>query len=372
MNHSRINMNVLGLDIGGANIKASDADGRTASMVFPMWTRHRELASVLQAWTQQELTNVGILNTDMIALTMTAELADCFQTKQEGVQFVIDAVREAFPQQRLQVWMTSGEFAEADDAIALANLVAASNWHALATWAGRAVPKGPAMLIDVGSTTTDIIPLLDGYPISKGLNDFERLCAGELVYTGIGRTPVCSIVKTVPLRHQQCAVAAELFATSADAYLVTGLISEDPNNFDTADSRPLTRPYSLNRLAHMVCCDATDVAESELEDMAMHIVEQQVQCVSAAAVGVLQYLNDSMHQDGGRALSRENPTVILSGSGLVMAERVIHQMGADRFASRLKLPEMFHRPVSESACAFAVARLAHDRCQDDMLEMSLF
>ena len=242
----------------------------------------------------------------------------------------------------------------------------------MATWAGRAIPNGPALLIDIGSTTTDIIPLLDGHPISQGLNDFERLCVGELVYTGTGRTPVCAIVQTVPLRQQQCPIAAELFATSADAYLVAGLTTDNIHNTDTADNRPLTRQYALNRLAHMVCCDATDFAEGELEAVAAYIVEQQVQSVAAAAVRVLQHLDVAMQQEGSRSFASERPTVILSGSGSVLAERVIERIGLNQFANRMSLREMFHRPVSESACAFAVARLAHDRCQDDMLETALF
>lgn len=95
--------------------------------------------------------------------------------------------------------MTSGEFAEVQDAIELPQLVAAANWHALATWAGRAVPVGPALLIDAGSTTTDIIPLLNGIPCPQGFTDLQRLADPELVYTGVRRTPILLIVHHVPL-----------------------------------------------------------------------------------------------------------------------------------------------------------------------------
>ena len=365
-------MNVLGLDIGGANIKASDADGRTASKAFPMWTRFAELSAVLKDWYETDLMAAGIPATDMIAVTMTAELADCFKSKQEGVASIIRSVQEAFPDKSVQVWMTSGEFADADDAINLSQLVAASNWHALATWTGRGIPQGPALLIDIGSTTSDIIPLLDGQPISTGLNDFERLCSGELVYTGTGRTPVCAIVKSVPVLQQNCPIAAELFATSKDAYLVAGLIAEDSGNTDTADNRPFTRENSLNRMAHMLCCDATELDANILEEIAAHVVEQQVIEVSNAVNRVLQQLDQNMMHEGGRSLTKERPTVILSGSGTVLAKLVVERVGTERFANCMNLQQMFVRPISESACAFAVARLAHDRCQDDMLEMSVF
>ena len=182
-------MRVLGLDIGGANIKASSADGETCEVEFPMWQRHTDLEDVVRK-PGSELSATP----DLIALTMTGELADCFTSKAEGVEYIVRATERAFPDVPLRVWLTSGEFCEPDDAVELPALVAAANWHALATWAGRAIPMGPGLLIDVGSTTTDIIPLMDGRPIPRGLNDVERLMSGELIYTGATRTPVCAVV----------------------------------------------------------------------------------------------------------------------------------------------------------------------------------
>jgi uncharacterized hydantoinase/oxoprolinase family protein len=123
---------------------------------------------------------------------MTAELADCFQTKAEGVQFIIEAVQDVFAKSMIRVWLTSGEFAEAADAIELPQLAGASNWHALATWAGRAVPFGPAVLIDIGSTTTDIIPLIDGLPVPEGRTDLERLgCIGVALHRCRANSCLC-------------------------------------------------------------------------------------------------------------------------------------------------------------------------------------
>ncbi|MCA9118530.1 MAG: hypothetical protein KDA79_25890, partial [Planctomycetaceae bacterium] len=135
---------------------------------------------------------------ELVALTMTAELADCFQTKRDGVEFVIRSVQAAYPDVPVRIWLTSGEFAEPDDAAELPMLVAAANWHALATWAGRAVPTGPGLLVDIGSTTTDVIPLMDGFPQTAGRTDQQRMANSELVYTGTVRTPVCAVVKGVP------------------------------------------------------------------------------------------------------------------------------------------------------------------------------
>ncbi len=355
-------MRVLGLDIGGANIKASDADGHTTAVPFAMWQQKEELPAALRALAAEQS------NPDMVALTLTAELADCFQTKAEGVEFVIRAVEESFPDVPLRVWLTSGEFAEPDDARELPTLVSAANWHALATWAGRAVPDGPALLIDMGSTTTDIIPLLDGFPVPAGLNDPDRLLSGELVYTGAARTPICAIVDTVPLHGQQCPVAAEVFATVVDAYLVADMVSEDANDTNTADGRPLTRPCSLNRLAHMVCCDSTELSDQDLKLIAQHVVDAQCRHLRAAISQVLDELAAVMETADQRCLDIEKPSAIISGSGASVVEHLLQHAHAFRFTDQLRLSDMFRHPISESACAFAVARLAHDRCRDDLLE----
>lgn len=360
-------MKVLGFDIGGANIKASDADGRTACVSFPMWTQHKELPEALRSLAEQICPDP-----DMIAATMTAELADCFDTKADGVEFVISSIENAFPNVPVRIWMTSGEFAEADDARELPTLVAAANWHALATWAGRAIPLGPAILIDVGSTTTDIIPLLDGYPVPQALNDVERLMSGELIYSGAFRTPVCAVVKSVPFRGGQCPLTAEFFATMADVLLVAGLREEDPENNETANGKPLIRKHSLNRLAHMLCCDETEISEEELQEIAEYIATEQQQQICGALHQVLNSLEKTMLQREKRSMEVEKPVAVFCGSGAAVVQRAMELLGTARFSDRMFLPEMFERPIAEAACAFAVARLAHDRCRDDLLEVQAF
>ncbi|MCA9049903.1 MAG: hypothetical protein KDA89_14305 [Planctomycetaceae bacterium] len=354
-------MNVLGLDIGGANIKAADSDGNSASASFPIWKDRDGLTAVLR-----RLADTFPARPDIVALTMTAELADCFATKSEGVEFIVAAVEQLFTGSLVRVWLTSGEFAAPDDAREVPELIAAANWHALATWAARTVPSGRAVLIDCGSTTTDIIPLLDGAAVPAGLNDRERLVSGELVYTGWLRTPVCAMVSHVPLRGQDCPVAAELFATAADAWLVADRIRDRPDLIQTADGRPLVKTYSETRLAHTVCCDATELSTEEIREIGEFVTERQCRQIADAVRRVTDRLS---------ALTDDQtlpPTVLISGSGAFIVDRVLDEYLPQLFSPRLKLSAMFRHSVTDCACAFAVARLAHEMCSDDLLETALF
>ena len=333
-------MPTLGLDIGGANIKASDGRERSLSRPFAIWKEPERLPAELG----------GILaefpEADHVAVTMTAELADCFRTKAEGVARILEGVLSVAGERVVLVWQTAGEFVSADLACEFPKLVAAGNWHALATWVGRSTPTGPALLIDCGSTTTDLIPLEDGFPVPEGRTDVERLLAGELVYTGVRRTPLCAVAPVVPFRGGWCPLSAELFATTLDVWLLCGVMAEEPAECGTADGRPATVEGAWTRLAHQICCDTSECSLEEARGIATFLAARQVESVSGAE---------------RRVAGRYSPweTVITSGEGEFLIDRVLASAGANG-AKRLSLEGMLGRQHSGAACAFALARLLEE------------
>ena len=149
-------MNIVGLDIGGANLKVASAAGQADAIAFPLWKEPHRLGNELHRL-------LGRIDpATHFAVTMTAELADCFETKAEGVDSILRSIKNVAVDRPIAVWQTGGEFVSTEVALDIPLLVAAANWHALATWVGRIVPVGPSMLVDIGSSTTDIIPLIDG------------------------------------------------------------------------------------------------------------------------------------------------------------------------------------------------------------------
>jgi probable H4MPT-linked C1 transfer pathway protein len=333
-------MRVIGLDIGGANLKAADAEGVALTRPFAVWRSPENLGAEIGRLL------ASFSKPDAIALTMTAELADCYRTKRQGVEAVIAAVEQAAGSTPVRVWRTDGRFVTPAEARNAPVLAAAANWHALATFVGRLAPAGPSLLIDIGTTTADLIPLVDGVASPVGRTDRERLQSGELVYTGVKRTPVCAVVDHVPYRGNECPIAAELFATTLDVYLALGDLPEDANDFETADGRPATRSAARDRLARCLCSDATEFDEADMQQMARATSAAQRRQIARGIEAVL-------------AAQRRVPEhLLLSGAGIFLAEQTVAEVGALAATESIRLSDRFGPPIAEAACAFALARLA--------------
>jgi probable H4MPT-linked C1 transfer pathway protein len=138
----------------------------------------------------------------------------------------------------------------------------------MAAWVARQI-DAPSLLIDIGGTTTDIIPVDPATCVAThSRTDFDRLAAGELVYLGGERTPVCSLVDSLPVGSRSVPVMRELFATTDDCRLVLGLCEEDVNDKQTSDGRPRTMAHAAGRLARMIGRDGDDLTTTEVQRMA--------------------------------------------------------------------------------------------------------
>jgi probable H4MPT-linked C1 transfer pathway protein len=323
---------VLGLDVGGANLKAAHSTGVALLHPFELWKHPAELPAALRHV-------LGALPAfDSLSVTMTGELCDCFPTKRAGVHAILDAVAAVAGDVPVHVWQTNGRLVPLAAARAYPLQAAASNWLALATFGGRYAPEGAGLLIDIGSTTTDIVPLFDGCPIPQGRTDPERLRSRELVYTGVRRTPVCALLGP--------AVAAEWFATTLDVYLVLGSVSENQSDHGTADGRPAIVEAAHARLARMLCANDETCSATETSDLARRARERQLGMIREA-------LHEVTHRLPGRLR-----TVIVAGSGEFLARAAAADLEDVAIVS---LAEQLGPRISEAACAYALAMLAADQ-----------
>jgi probable H4MPT-linked C1 transfer pathway protein len=333
-------MSWVALDIGGANLKAADGLGWARVVPFALWKHPAELPAELAALIDSAPTS------ERIAVTMTGELCDCFATKADGVRQILAAVAAAANGRGVAVYLVDGRLVPTTQACELFRLAAASNWHALAQFACQFVRGEMGVLIDIGSTTTDIIPLIAGQPRPHGWNDTDRLKSGELVYMGVGRTPICAITRSLPWRGRTCPVAAELFATAADAYVTLDCVPEQPEASTTADGRPLTKQFARARLARMICSDSSEFTTLDALEAAKHVQEVQLAELDRALRQVIENL------------SGVPQSIVVSGTGEFLGKRLVERSLSG--ANVISLGDHLGPAVAVAATAHALAVLANN------------
>ena len=231
---------MIGIDIGGANLKVVTGDGSFVHYC-PLWEQS-PIPEILRTYRSPG---------EEAAVVMSGELADCFRSKIEGIRFIVDSVREVFPDALF--YGTDAAF----HGSAVPEL-AAANWLVSADYLIEGHRGG--LLVDFGSTTTDIIPLVSLDSL-KGMTDLLRLQSGTLVYTGLLRTTIPAVIREVSLSGIPTPVCPEYFACSADAHLVRGEITGKDYTTATPDGKATDREGSLRRLSRVVCADLEEIGE---------------------------------------------------------------------------------------------------------------
>ncbi|CAL1241289.1 hydantoinase/oxoprolinase family protein [Candidatus Methylocalor cossyra] len=267
---------LIGWDIGGAHLKAAAADaaGRIRTVVqepCPLWQGQGELRAALERVWARLGPGPGCRH----AITMTGELADIFPDRTTGVLALVRMMIDHCPPDTVAVFTGSGEFLQAEAVQAKdAPAIASANWLASGLWVATRLPE--ALLVDIGSTTTDLVPIWDRQPRPRGFTDGERMGFDELLYTGVVRTPVMAVVERAPLEGTWVGVMAEQFATMADVYRLTGELPEQADQLPAADGRGKTPTDSARRLARMFGRDGLSAALERWRRVAWYVRERQL------------------------------------------------------------------------------------------------
>jgi probable H4MPT-linked C1 transfer pathway protein len=336
---------VIGWDLGGANVKVACVEGaqvrRVHQIPCPLIPERGKFDQAVEA--AHKLVPAPGLH----AVTMTGELSDVFHVRQEGVAYLVDLMVKMAGGQELVVYAGEAGFLEAEGAKRVPLQVASANWHATAAFAARHHPD--ALLIDSGTTTTDLIPIRGGAVAARGATDGERLAEGELVYGGVVRTPVMAIASSAPFGGRVQRIAAERFATMADVFRLTGELPEDADPYPAADQRGKTVAESAARLARMLGRDACEAPRDAWIALAQYFGECQLAQLEDAVRAVVS----AAHLDAAAP-------VIGAGCGRFLARRLAEQF--DRpyvdFAELLDAAPEAREAATRCAPAVAIALLA--------------
>ena len=285
-------MKVAGFDIGGANTDLAivDFDQNEIKNIqvdfayLPMWSNNDDLSKVLGELIEKIC---SIDEIDAIGISMTAELVDAYDTKKEGVLDIVEKCENTFNCPIGYVGLDGilqKDQLEKDPLIA-----AAANW--IATCEIATLISDNCIFIDTGSTTTDIIPIKNGKQCAIGNSDFERLATGELVYTGTLRTNLASFLEKVPFNGNEYRVASELFAQTADVFIVLDLIDESDYVCDTFDGEGKSKIECMRRIARVLCADMDMLSESDIIKISKFIHKAQVAQIAEGLNQVSQRQN---------------------------------------------------------------------------------
>ena len=231
---------VFGWDVGGAHVKVSMASrsgvlADVAQWACPLWQGlshlERAIDAVFERW---PAARDGAARH---AVTMTGEMVDLFADRAEGVRVLASALAQRLGPRTLFYAGAAGWLARSACADGWRK-VASANWHASAQWVATRIAD--ALFVDIGSTTTDIIPIVEGRVAARGSNDADRLVSGELVYQGVVRTPLCGVAHRIAFRGETTSVMNEWFATSADVYRLTDELWPPHDQHPSADNGPKT------------------------------------------------------------------------------------------------------------------------------------
>ena len=312
---------ILGLDVGGANTKVASSDGLFVRIEYlPLW-KDAPLDALLCKISNDT-------NPSALGVVMTGELADCFPDKRRGILHIMDAVERSFSCP-IRFWGSKG-FGWTSHLE-----LAAANWSASAALISEEI--GDCIFVDMGSTTTDLVPIKNG--VQAALTDYERLARGELVYSGLLRTNLAALLSSVDIRGRKVPLSSELFAVTADAYRALGEISDEGYSIETPDCSGKDRESALRRLARTVCADLEEIGLDAALDIARQAKTQQIEVLKRA----LEKL----------AGEYELERVVAAGIGEDIIARAARELDLDC----LSLSRKYGSAISAVFPAYAVAKL---------------
>tara|TARA_Y100000746_G_scaffold131283_1_gene112368 strand:+ start:2212 stop:3261 length:1050 start_codon:yes stop_codon:yes gene_type:complete len=257
----------IGWDIGGAHTKFTISfqknDRYLCKIILnELWRPKKSLSLIINKLHEKYHDKFNIIN----AITMSGEMSDIFKDRKEGVNQILSSFKSKN--------VTSYIYNIDEGLIPIDSKfkhlsVASANWHIIAKYLSNYHKN--IVAIDIGSTTTDIILIKNFKCINKRKDDFSGLRSLELLYTGVLRTPIYSVVQNLSIDKKTYNVIPEDFATMSDIYRILSIIPAKFNYSTTADAKHKTIKDSFIRLARIFGFDYSHINKSLLLKLAKKI-----------------------------------------------------------------------------------------------------
>ena len=355
-------VNVLGFDIGGANTKATFLkienykikELKTILEYFPIWKSGKNNFPKILDKLKTKLANSKPL--EGVGVTITAELSDEFMTKKEGINHILDCLCRVFNGIPIFVLNVKTDLVSVEEAKKNALMVASANWAATG-WITKQMIKD-CIIVDVGSTSTSIIPIANGEVAVEGRTDLEKLQNGELVYSGVLRTNVATIVNSIKVHGNKTRVSSELFAQSGDVHLLLNNITEDDYTSDTCDGRGKTHNGASARLARVVCADLDMLNEQDIIEMAKFVYQKQIVQIANGLKQVKERFNH-----------KKNTAVVTGIGRKFLARKAAEYVG---FEEIIDMNELSGADVAVASPSVGIAFMVANKLEGKTVECKRF
>ena len=302
----------LGIDLGGANIKAALMNGdkkviKTIHLYTPFWKN----LDVVNSSLKKIRDDFG--ETEYQFITMTGELSDVFKNRKEGVLKLTKILTGVFATPKLRILLHNMQFISPRKLKGNFSSIASANWLATSTFVSKKMKNG--IFLDFGSTTTDVIPIKNSKVIAIGKNDHERLFHNELLYTGFTRTPLMSLSQKIVFRKRKIPLMAESFANTGDIYRILNLLPKELDIQETADGKEKTFTASCRRLARMVGLDKENADVSEWKKLAENFYKIQERLIYKSCMKIVKSFDPETEIN-----------IVTAGSGSKVLEKIIKNL----------------------------------------------
>jgi probable H4MPT-linked C1 transfer pathway protein len=289
----------LGVDIGGAHIKIVGLDQFQNICLIKyrkcyLWKNQKKL--------KQEITFINSLSSNkniFCGVTMTAELCDIFPDRLTGAKKILNECKRI--KFKTFLYSRSDKVFEKLQSNNFSNIMS-MNWHSIGKYLTSFVKN--ALIIDFGSTTTDFICIKNGKIMNKAFNDFQRLSNGEILYTGLMRTPLFAIKRNVKYKSKNISIIPENFSNTSDIYRINKQIKKEFDIDDETDFSDKNVIGSYKRIARSFGMDYHSKDKLFIKKLSENIMNEQLNMISENTEKLLQIFN-----------MEKKSLIILSGIG---------------------------------------------------------
>ena len=331
-------------DIGGAHLKCAilDEQGQLVHVLqraTPLWKG----IDILEECLQEIIKEYHLIDSQH-AITTTAELVDGFPDRETGINELLKLLSRVLGD-NLRFYSNTGKLIELNSVDKYLDEIASANWHASANYLASLSLSG--LLVDIGSTTTDIIPFAEGEILNASCTDQERLRTGELLYTGVVRTPVMAICNQAVYKGKKQFLMAEHFATMADVYRIIGYLNEEDDLYPTCDGAEKTKAASAMRLGRMLGMD------TKLDDAIIEFANE----ISTIQLNMIQ---KTINNIVNREQSLQNPYIFGAGSGAFLTKQIASNLNYEyqNFVEVSVTDDSLSQTANRAAPVLALAKLA--------------